>query len=150
MSATPRFTWSDAWLLHAVAAAGGAAEGASLVDILCVGDAMNHAAFTTAELRRGFAKLTAAGLVTESDERFRLAGEASEAWKRAESLESVVSQRKELERLLTPDPYPAGAPGFEDPDWPYPLLSEARIANAEAQYQQRMKAAWRTVMKGKR
>ena len=136
----PKFTWSDAWLLHAVAIAGGDASGATLTDIIGAGDGINHALFTTAELRRGFAKLSAGGFISERGALFFLEGEAATAWQRARQYRLLDKQRKELATLLNAAPYPAGAPGFEDPDWPYPSLTDARIHAAEAEYRQRVRS----------
>lgn len=143
----PKFTWSDVWLLHAVAVAGGDASGASLTDVIGVGDAINHALFTSAELRRGFAKLSAAGFVSERGARFFIEGEAADAWQRAFQHQRLGKQRKELETFLGAAPYPAGDPGFEDPEWPYPSLTDARIHAAEAEYRKRVRSFR---MKGRR
>ena len=140
----PEFTWSDAWLLHAVAVAGGTGSGASLTDIIGSGDGINHALFTAEELRRGFGKLTAAGYVAERGALFFLEGPAIDTWRHASEHRSLIKQREVLERFLDAAPYPAGHPGFEDPAWPYPSLTDARIHAAEREYQERHKHHGRT------
>lgn len=139
--AGPQFTWSDAWLLHAVAVVGSGTSGAALTDIIASGDAINHALFTTPELRRGFGKLTAAGLIAERDGLFFLEGRALDVWQRAGAHRSLVKQREVLETFLEAAPYPAGHPGFEDPAWPYPSLTDERIRAAEDEYQKRARQA---------
>jgi len=135
------FTWSDVWLLHSVAAAGGDGSGANLADILAIGDMMNHALFTGAELRRGLGKLSAAGFVAQRGTLFFVEAEAAAAWRRARGYRSIEKQRKELEALLKPAQYPAGEPGFEDPAWPYPSMTDARISAAEAEYRKRLSSS---------
>lgn len=137
MSAVPKFTWSDAWLLHSVAVAGGDKDGATLAGIIRIGDAINHAIFTAAELRRGFGKLTAAGYLSEVDGRFRLSGGARVVWTKAVKFQALDRQRREIDAFLKPDPYPAGDPGAEDPAWPYPL-TDSRIAEAETDYRRHL------------
>ena len=73
---SPQFTWSDAWLLLSVALA--AERGrATLKDVIAAGDAVNHAIFTLAELRRGFAKFIAAGHVTACQDGFDVSARSS-------------------------------------------------------------------------
>jgi hypothetical protein len=134
----PQYTWSDAWLLYSIAAAGGDESGAKLTDIVSVGDAINHAIFTSAELRRGFGKLTAAKLVAERRKLFFLKGEAVTAWRRAIKHRSAHKVLEVIEDFLGAAPYPAGDPAFEDPNWPYPSLTDARIKAAEAEYRRRV------------
>jgi len=59
------FQWSDAWLLHAVCAAGGG-RATTLASVVAAGDYINHAVLTAAEIRGGVARLVAAGHVVAS------------------------------------------------------------------------------------
>ncbi len=62
-------TGTDEWLLQAIRAASGP-QGATLSDVIASADALNHAIFTPAELRSGFAKLLAARYIVERDGRW--------------------------------------------------------------------------------
>ena len=144
------FTYSDVWLLLAVAQAEREAQrprrrrstvpqadGATLASIYGWCDAINHSVFTPQELRRGFAKLYSAGYVVDYGGRFGVtdagrallsrAGypEASpwQAWPRIESLMNAAADRP---RLAT----------FEDPAWPYPSITDAVAKEAEAEYRE--------------
>ena len=65
------FTWSDVWLLQAVAMAA-RKKPASLSDIVARGDAIQHAIFTFEELSCGLRKLIAARLVVFEGDRFQI------------------------------------------------------------------------------
>ena len=138
MSREPRFTWSDAWLLHAVAAGGGDGAGATLTDIVANGDLINHALFTPAELRRGFGRLTGVGHVRVDAGRFYLDGAAVDTWRSASRCYSMDQVRKQLQEFLNAEPWPAGDVNSEDPDWPYDLPIEEIVA-AEKEYRRRWK-----------
>jgi len=63
--------WSDAWLLQSIALATQAGP-ATLAQIIGAADAVNHALPTSDELHGGFARLTAAGFISEAKERFTI------------------------------------------------------------------------------
>jgi len=132
----PQFTWSDAWLLLAVAYASrvegrGGKGGATLKDVIAAGDAIQHAIFTPAELRRGFAKLISAGYVQADGERFSLVGRASAEYERIErSAAAIEKQFEAIEAFLSSAPCTAGGANYEDPNWPYPALSDEVIEAA--------------------
>ena len=132
----PKFTSSDAWLLLAVALASCRQDapgkgGATLKDVIAAGDVIQHAIFTPAELRRGFAKLIAAGHVQADGERFSLVGAASAEYEHIKrSAMTLWKQLEAMEAFLSAARYPAGDPNYEDPDWPYPALSDEVIEAA--------------------
>lgn len=130
-NAAPAFTWSDAWLLFSIATSDDG-RGAGLRSILAAGDWINHAIFTGPELRRGMAKLIQAGYVTENAGRFSLAGEAKAAW--AETGHSPAADLKALEAFLEIASHPPQDPAFEDPQWPYPGLSDEMVRQAYREY----------------
>jgi len=134
MSGPPQFTWSDTWLLLAVAIGGGRSGGAELKDVIAAGDMINHAMLTAAELRRGFAKLVAAGHVEERADRFFLTGEAVVACEKALKRSGLVKSMEYLERFLRVSESRQAEPGFEDPEWPYPSLTDERLGRANGQY----------------
>jgi len=136
----PQFTWSDAWLLLSIALTAGQ-HPASLKDVIACGDGVNHAIFTPAELRRGLAKLTAQGHVTVRGGNFEVSPDV---------LRVVASEKergagrgdlqKRMERFLDAAPYPAGHPHADDPDWPFPQLTDSMISAAVREYH---KEFWR-------
>jgi hypothetical protein len=127
------YTWSDAWLLLSIIHAASGSGGASLTDIFAMGDAINKAIFTPQELRRGLAKLTSAGYVSEEGGRFFVTEKARRV---SEGLPGthVLEQLTDLEKVLGAAPYPAGDPNQEDPEWPYPQLTDETIEAAQQQY----------------
>jgi hypothetical protein len=76
------FVWSDAWLMYSIVAA--SREGAAtLVDVIEVGDMVNHAIFTTDEIDGGLERLERVGLVTVSGQFIVPSPEALELYSRA-------------------------------------------------------------------
>src|SRR5688572_14303491 len=61
-----RLTGADEWLLAAIRSAS-PGKGASLQAIIAAGDMLNHAFFSPAELRTGFAKLLAAKYISQKN-----------------------------------------------------------------------------------
>ena len=107
----PKFTWSDAWLLFAVALAATRGQ-VTLKDVIACGDAINHAIFTNAELRRGFAKLIATGHVITSGDVFDVSPEVHDLLARdADKRLGMGTLRKRFDAFLAAAPYPAGHPG---------------------------------------
>jgi hypothetical protein len=126
----PRYTWSDAWLLFSIALSDDG-RGADLHAIIRTGDWANHAIFTGPELRRGFAKLLQAGYLTLSDDRFSLSGEALRFWKiDRNTRRSAIARMKSFEEFLRVDSTFSQEATFEDPDWPYPGITDAMILEA--------------------
>jgi hypothetical protein len=137
LKTTLRFTWSDAWLLLSVALAATRGHG-TLEEVISWGDVVNHAVFTGPELRRGFAKLIAAGHVTR-DEGFDVSEEVRRIVVDRERGAGPRDVQKALERFLDADPYPAGHPRFEDPEWPFPELTDAMVMKAFKAYRKRIR-----------
>ncbi len=75
-----QFEWSDGWLLMSVLWCGD--DGADLSTIIGVGDMLNHAIFNLEELRDGFRRLLAAGLVAEENGQFQATVSAREMYQK--------------------------------------------------------------------
>lgn len=70
-SSSQAYLWSDAWLLQAVAVAS-QTQACDLADVLQAADGIQHTAMSPAELHGGLVRLTAGGLLIETDGRFAL------------------------------------------------------------------------------
>ena len=106
------YQWSDIWLLQSIIFGIGE-KGASLYDIIRIGDGLNHAIFTDDELESGLARLTAGGLIIEKEKRFFPTKKANEIYRKANKKGgSVYSIRERIEKLLKATPY--------DPKQKYP------------------------------
>ncbi len=131
-----RFTTSDVLLLVAIAAAyDQGRRGASLRAITYTGDYLELYVFTAQELRRGMAKLTSAGYVREVRGRFALtpAGRDLVAWRGSKSSREVAARVFErLSDQLSAFDAPADSSRFEDPDWPYPGITDEAVAKESA------------------
>lgn len=106
---------TDEWLFKSIRDAAGR-KGASLVDIVSVGDYLNHSIFSLAELRSGLARLLAAGCIKEK-----------------KGLWSVVAKAKpafDSKRFTDPQK--------GEPDWTYPLEEDV-YKGAVAAYQERFR-----------
>ena len=129
-----RFTWSDSWLLYSIGLAAHGGKGA-LKDVIMVGDAVNRAVFTPQELRRGIAKLTAAGLAGERDGLFWLTEQGGELMRQAQAGTSLWDGVKRLDQLIGSVPFQEwDQPNFEDPQWPYPGITDDAVEVARSQY----------------
>ena len=128
----PPFTWSDTWLLLSIGTGG--ETGATLKDIIAAGDFLNHAIFTGAELRRGFAKLLAAGYVVKVADRFQVAGQALTLL-REFSGSPTRSVWNECDRLLglKPGSYASDA-NVEDPNWCYAPATDKAVQAAYREF----------------
>ena len=136
MVTTPKFTWSDAWLLFAVALAATSGK-VTLKDVIACGDGIQHAIFTPAELRRGFAKLMARGHITHHGENFDVSPEVREILALAGQRRIAMrTLQKQFETFLSAEPYPAGNPRAEDPEWPFPQITDAMVGRAVKAYHQ--------------
>ena len=129
------FTWSDAWVLAAIAIAGDV-DGASVKEIVAAGDAINGTLFTPKELRRGIAKLTRAGHVRFDGELFSIAGTAKDfGLKLLKRKSSAFCAMLAFEAFLDAEPYSIDAQSSEkDQDWPFQGLSDELIASASKSY----------------
>lgn len=116
----------------------------TLKDVIACGDGIEHAIFTPAELRRGFAKLIAGGHLTQRRENFDVSPEVREMIARTgERRIAVHTLQKQFEAFLSAAPYPAGDPQAEDPDWPFPQLTDAMVDRAVQAYRREFTAVAR-------
>ena len=131
------FTSSDIWLFVSI----GLAEAnlpADLANVLFAGDAINKAVFTSSELRRGLSKLTQAGFVVHSEGVFSLTKEGRAIFANASKRRrDWMTLRKNLEKQLGATHGPSDHPGFEDPQFPYPQLTDELIVAADREYRRR-------------
>jgi hypothetical protein len=88
------FVWSDAWLLLALLYAGGPADRRLLREI---GDGINHAIFTDAELDGGLARLQDAGYAAGHDGTYVAAPIACEWFAASRPKHGTIG--KDLERV---------------------------------------------------
>ncbi len=131
----PEFTWSDAWVLAAVAVGGGS-RGAALQQIIEAGEVINRAIFTPQELRRGLAKLAHEGHVRVQDRSFVVAGEALAAFEQMPRARlSSYDVMQFFEDFLQAAPYPSVDPDADDPRWNLAAVSDAEVIAAAEAYQ---------------
>lgn len=134
-SANPTFSWSDAWLLAAIAVGGGL-KGAMLKEIVAAGDLINRSVFTPQELRSGMAKLCHRGYAMQLEDRFVIAGDARAELVRAlQHPFSSFSVMQFFEDFLNSKPYDSLDRARVDPDWRFDALTDDAVADACAQYQ---------------
>jgi hypothetical protein len=106
-----------------------------LASIYGWGDAINKSVFTPPELRRGFAKLVAAGYVVDYDGRFGITETGRDLLSRAGyPATSALEAWRRLELLMKATRDPAGSAGLNDPVWPYPSVTDAVAREAEDEY----------------
>lgn len=130
----PGFTWSDAWLLFSIAPGDGGG-GASLASLIRAGDRVNHAIFTTQELRRGLAKLFHAGYLTKIDNQYTLAGKAKTFWfTQREQRKPTMDRLKVFEAFLEVDHQLSLGSTIEDPDWHFPGITDETVHLAYLEY----------------
>jgi hypothetical protein len=133
------FLWSDAWLLQAIALASGSGP-ATLARIIAAADAVNHALLTFDELHGGFVRLTAGGLVAETDARFAItklvpattvAQIRASGWQRGRRIASDFLQAEEW----------TGEKNVRDPrnQVLYEGLTAERLHEAECEYRRQTK-----------
>ena len=72
MTASHEWTLNDGWILMSVLLTHGD-DGASLDELIGAADAMNHAIPTKGQLSRSLTRLASCGVLTERDDRFRIA-----------------------------------------------------------------------------
>jgi hypothetical protein len=130
------FTWSDAWVLAAIAIAGDT-EGATIKEIIAAGDAVNGTLFSAKELRRGMAKLTRAGYVRFDGQLFTVAGTAADfSLKILKRRGSAFCIMQALEAYLGAEPYSLNGHDEKDQDWPFQGLSDEAVAAACISYRE--------------
>lgn len=96
-------TWqeADAKLLDALLLATGGEGGATLQDVLLMGDAVDGTVFSLEEVTAGLEKLTAAGCVSVQKNKLYLSPEFLEAYEKATLAEGMGEQSaRPLEKLL--------------------------------------------------
>lgn len=129
----PQFIWSDTWLLMSISLAD-QNVGASLSELISIGDYINHAIFTGPELRCGLAKLIYLGYIVEKESHFFLDGQAKEFWEnRKKSRMSLSKRQAACEKFLNAEPYSV-QPHFDDPNWQYPGITDEIIKKAYEEY----------------
>jgi len=133
----PKYRWTDAWLLLAVALAS-KDRSANLVDIIACGDGINHAIFDESELHGGFCRLIQGewivdkGGLFEVTRRFKkeiqphLSGFLSDQY---ETLIKVLGAEKNLTGETIPHPENIGKN--------YAGLTSEQIQKAYQQYTQK-------------
>lgn len=137
------FTSSDVWLLIAIATAESNARrkgnpSVRLPDVLFADDAVNKAVFTPQELRRGMSKLTQAGYVIDRDGAYSLSDPGRALVDDARKQKRGWFGRwKWIEKRLGASRSVGNEPGYEDPRFPYPALSDDVIAKADRQYRKK-------------
>ncbi len=108
---TARWSWSDAWVMAAIAAAcgehGGEHGEASLVGLIQAGDKLNHAIFDHGEIQQAVRRLRNTGLLSISDAGFALTEQgaqlAEEAGRRGGGLAMVDRLLKALAQQTVQD-----------------------------------------------
>jgi hypothetical protein len=129
-----KYEWSDIWLLQAIISGGGD-EGASLYNIISIGDALNHAIFTDEELEGGFARLTEGKLIEERDGRFFATTEAKDIYSKASSKSgSIFTIRDRVAKAIDAAPWQPQISRAENTP-KYPGFSSEGVAEAIRQYQ---------------
>jgi hypothetical protein len=130
------FTWSDAWVLAAIAVAGDT-EGATVKEIIAAGDSINGALLSAKELRCGLAKLTRAAYVRSDGELFAIAGAAREiAAKILKRKCTLFCMMLAFEGFLDAEPYSLDPQSERDQDWPFQGLTDQMVAAACVSYQE--------------
>ena len=131
---TPTFTTTDVWLLLSIAYASSVQAPASLREVLGAGDTINHAIFSGHELRRGTAKLIAAGYLEYHDEGFLITSEGKMIVDRARGSAgadvTIREHRERLNSLLSAQRGTQADADFEDPAELYPSLTDAAVNSA--------------------
>ena len=140
MTSIPYF-WSDAWLLLSVILAG-SSGGATLEDIVSVGDGINHAIFTFHEVDGGLSRLLAGGFVTLDGERVFPAAKAVDLYNRVrERDERALSQMRSIGKALgAPEWSPSHDPNRAAPAWSLSRFSADDFENACTRYTRQVAA----------
>jgi hypothetical protein len=127
------FVWSDGLLLFAIAFTR-RGEGASLQDIISVGDYIDHSIFTGLELRHGLSLLKRAGYIDEKNGQFLLAGAARDYWQPfKDSRKTVATLLKEMNTFLGVNPQ-SNPELVDDPQWEYAGLDDESVHQVYLKY----------------
>jgi hypothetical protein len=127
------FVRSDALLLFSIAFTRHG-EGASLEDIIAVGDYIDHSIFSGLELRHGLSLLKRAGYIDENEGQFSLAGAAREYWQPLrEARKSINTFLKGFNTFLGVD-VPSSGTLLDDPHWEYAGLDDESVHRAYLSY----------------
>jgi hypothetical protein len=127
------FVRSDALLLLAIAFARHG-EGASLEDIIAVGDYIDHSIFSGLELRHGLSLLKRAGYINENEGQFLLAGAARDYWQPLkEARKSINTFLKGFYTFLGVDPQ-SSPTLVDDPHWEYAHLDDESVHQVYLSY----------------
>ncbi len=132
MNLARSFYATDAELLQALLYAGALTDGAELSDVIALGDGIRDGLFSAGELRSGFSKLRAAGILREAEGRFFVVGAARTLGQRERR--PLAEHGEEVAAFLAATPVGAGDLRSEDPDDPYPELTDERVAEATRVY----------------
>ena len=134
---TPRFGWSEVWLLTSISFAN-QDVGVDLKGLISVGDYINHAIFSGPELRTGLAKLAFPGYIVERELHFFLAGRAREFWiEQGKSRMDLRKWQDAFSKFLSANPYQPGQPAVaDDPEWQYPGITDQMVDSAYHEYMQ--------------
>jgi len=133
MKTNIKYEWSDVWLLQTIISGGGD-EGASLYNIISIGDALNHAIFTDEELEGGFTRLTEGKLIEERDGRFFATTEAKDIYSKASSKSgSIFAIRDRVAKAIDAAPWQAKMSRAENTR-KFPGFSSEGVAEAIRQY----------------
>jgi len=126
--------WTDAWLLQAIhLATGDRNTGADLKGILMMGDGINHAIFTVAELKQGLEKLTAIDYVRIASNRFFLTDKFLNAYSLiSDKAKTLLKATAQLDILLKANPVDKSMINKIGSN----IISKSRVNNAYLQYQQ--------------
>lgn len=129
-----KYRSSDIWLLQSIIFSG--EKGASLFDIISIGDGLNHSIFTTSELENGFSRLTTGGLIFEKESLFFPTIKASEIYQEvARRKGGIYKIRERLEKKLNAsNDDPIGKYPSPNDDLKYPGFSPKAVRDAIDQW----------------
>jgi hypothetical protein len=129
-----QYLWSDVWILQAIIHAG-IDQPAPLHSVIREADGLNHAMPTFQEIEGALARLTAGGLVVDSDGRFSPTAKAVALYRSVSNPRSWYEQREGLEKVLDALPYdPSISPADANKGVSYPWLTIERLKKAEKEY----------------
>ncbi len=94
------YQWSDAWLMLALKAVAGQAEGFALENVLAYGEAINHAGFTPTELNGGFNRLERGGFITIDGSNCGVTEQFKAAWAESGADDKSTSKRWEAVKKI--------------------------------------------------
>ncbi len=128
-----RYSLTDVWLLLSIAMCS-RLNGATLEDVISVGDYINHAIFKTQEIRIGTGKLIAGGKITCEDGKFRLTDQMQADWDAIEKSSKMPSKWfAKLEANLRVDRAERMADAEEE-KWAFDGINEEMVTLAVEEY----------------